>query len=41
MSRGWRNSLHYELHELYYSPDKIRMTKSKDGEMVDHVAHAV
>jgi hypothetical protein len=36
---GWRKLHNEELHSLYYSPNIIRMTKSRRMRWAGHVVH--
>jgi hypothetical protein len=38
MTGGWRNLHNEELHGLYYSPNIIRMVKTRRMRSVEHVA---
>jgi hypothetical protein len=38
MTGGWRKMHNEELHNLYSSPSKIRMIKSKRMRLTGHVA---
>jgi hypothetical protein len=40
MLGGWRNLPNEELHNLYSSPDIIRMIKSRTMRWEGHVAHS-
>jgi hypothetical protein len=39
MVRGWRRLYNEELHNLYASPDIIRVIKSRRMRQARHVAH--
>jgi hypothetical protein len=39
VASGWRKLHIEELHKLYSSPNKIRMTKPRRIKWVGHVAH--